>query len=409
MNDTKRPPNRVVGPTGLMPVLTEWWEELNWPRIFGAARQGLRPGRLGLAFFAIIVCALLFDGARMLDMKWFAGTPVVPDRAWADEELTTVWRHAVEVPLAMAKARPLTTFIAAPLALAAWLLAMGAICRMAACEMCLRQSIGWTDGLGFSLQRLWSLVGAVVGPLVIIWVVGAGLAVAGWALLHAPWLNLVGSIAYPLFLIAGLVAVLVAVGYALGGSLLTPAVACEGTDAIDAIQRAYTYLFAKPGRLILYLIAAAAGTLILGLVITILVRWSIGFAAQGAAVWAGDRGSLSVWRATLDALAPISYWPVLIPTAPADDSLPWRTGTWLLHFWTQIPVILVLAAWASCSAAAATGVYLGMRRVCDGQDWAELWVPGMIPGTMAQTMDARAKIAAAAGVPQSELDEAEEV
>ena len=57
-----------------------------------------------------------------------------------------------------------------------------------------------------------------------------------------------------------------------------------------------------------------------------------------------------------------------------------------------------------------TAMYLGMRRVCDGQDWSELWVPGMIAGTMAQSLAGRAKVAEEMGTqrgpaPLSEADE----
>ncbi len=40
-----------------------------------------------------------------------------------------------------------------------------------------------------------------------------------------------------------------------------------------------------------------------------------------------------------------------------------------------------------------------IRQVADGQDWGELWMPGMIEGTMAQAMKARA---ASAGLNNSE-------
>jgi hypothetical protein len=41
-----------------------------------------------------------------------------------------------------------------------------------------------------------------------------------------------------------------------------------------------------------------------------------------------------------------------------------------------------------------------MRRVCDGQDVGEIWMPGMIEGTMAMTMESRVKASAPAVVPR---------
>ena len=64
----------------------------------------------------------------------------------------------------------------------------------------------------------------------------------------------------------------------------------------------------------------------------------------------------------------------------------------MIRFWTTIPVILVLASFLSCCVSVSTALYLGMRRVCDGQDWAELWMPGMIAGTMATSLAGRATV-----------------
>src|SRR5690606_13881583 len=70
----------------------------------------------------------------------------------------------------------------------------------------------------------------------------------------------------------------------------------------------------------------------------------------------------------------------------------------LIRLWVAIPVVLFWAAVVSCWVAVCTLLYLGMRRVCDGQDMADLWTPEMIPGTMAVSLEGRAKAAAEAGV-----------
>jgi len=43
---------------------------------------------------------------------------------------------------------------------------------------------------------------------------------------------------------------------------------------------------------------------------------------------------------------------------------------------------------------ASTLLYLMMRQINDGQDHAELWVPGMIAGTMAESLRIRAEMEA---------------
>jgi len=38
-------------------------------------------------------------------------------------------------------------------------------------------------------------------------------------------------------------------------------------------------------------------------------------------------------------------------------------------------------------------VYLAIRRVCDGQDTAEIWMPGMMEGVMTESLRGRAAAA----------------
>jgi hypothetical protein len=86
---------------------------------------------------------------------------------------------------------------------------------------------------------------------------------------------------------------------------------------------------------------------------------------------------------------------------------PLNPGTYgvaagIIGFWTLIPVGLVYAAAFSCGVALHTVLYLALRRLCDGQDFAELWVPGMIAGTMAVSLEGRARVAAATAPPPGE-------
>ena len=68
----------------------------------------------------------------------------------------------------------------------------------------------------------------------------------------------------------------------------------------------------------------------------------------------------------------------------------------IIRFWTAIPLAFVSAAALSCAASAATMVYLALRRVCDGQDIAELWTPGAVEAGMAESLSGRAELSRAA-------------
>ena len=195
-----------------------------------------------------------------------------------------------------------------------------------------------------------------------------------------------------MFLGGGFFATIILIGYVFGHNLFIPAIVCEGTDAIDAVQRGYTYFFAKPFRLVFYMLCGAAGLYIAVTVVSFLVLMTIGFAAQGASVWAGHDGSHMIWHGTFDAITSV---PGLFRGGEFTDTpvKTWAAGASIIRFWTTIPVLLVLSAYLSCGISVCTAVYLGMRKVCDGQDWSELWVPGMIAGTMTQSLAGRAQVA----------------
>lgn len=394
-----RPGQRLLNGVTLAQLLADWWEELMWPRVLGAARLGLRPGRLGLAFFAVVLAWVLL-GAGL----WADGLVTKVHYPWPwewmdlrQQMLVWPWRVFVSLPKAVLMNHPVSAVVLGPVLLAAWGCLLGAVSRMTACEMSLGQTISWTDGLVFSVQRWRSVVGGVLGPLVLIWLIALALGLGGWVLMRWPILNIAGGLMYGAALLAGAAATLLILGYVLAHHLIVPAVMCEGTDAIDAVQRAYTYFFAKPVRLIAYTLVGLVGFLAVIGVCVVVASWTIGFAAYGSAAWAGQRGNPMVWKPTLEAAVSLPM-SAKAPAAEGAVEGTYAVGAWLIRLWTVTLVVLVWSAVVSCWMSVSTAVYLAMRRVCDGQDIAELWMPGMVPGAMAQVLEGRSATIAAMGI-----------
>jgi hypothetical protein len=380
----------VLGESDLTPRLRDWWEELLWPRVLSGARYGLRPGRMGLAFFFLVLATFLIGIGTALDHRW-RGDVVWPWLAAGHRGYwSTLWMWFVETPRAWVWARPITTIIVGPVVLSAGAVAFGAISRMAASEISTDDSLPWTAGLAFALARWKSLIGAVLGPLVLAWLLTGFLAVGG-ILSRWPVTNVLFAILYGLALLLAFLTTMVLVIFVLGYWMLIPAVVCEGTDAIDAIQRTYRYVLARPVRLVAYLALGAIGWAIIVGVVWLIAALTIGLAAHATGQW-GDSGRSMIWAATLEAGQSLNF----AGTEPKPQGT-FAAGAAIVRLWVLIPVLLVFAAVVSCGLAMSTMVYLAMRRVCDGQDVAELWSPGMIPGTMAMTMESRAMAAAASG------------
>jgi len=401
------PRERILGGPTLRSALAEWWEDLAWPRVLGAARLGLRPGRLGLALFAVLIAWVLLDVGLMVDARLVKSGVVwsCPEGTLREHVLGAPWRLFVSVPKACFLGAPFTSLVIGPVLLAITVMLLGAISRIVACEMGQAQNLTWTEGLTFSVARWRSMLGALLGPLVVLWLIALALGLGGLVLMRWPVLNLVGALGYGLFLLAGLIGTLIVIGYALGHGLYLPAVACEGADAIDAVQRGYTYTFARPLRLIFYYIVGLLGLIVVVGIVGLIVQWTVGFAAMGAGAWAGDKGQAMVWAPTHDVLSSLPGWTAR-PKAANEGT--YAAGAWLIRLWTAFPLLLVVAAWVSGAMAVHTAVYLGIRRVCDGQDFADIWEPGMIPGTMSDAMSSRGIVAAGLGISASTLSVKEE-
>lgn len=385
-------PDRELGSGSLSPLLQDWWEELLWPRIFGAARLGLRPGRLGLAFVAIVVAALLIEAGLAIDARLHAPTHPwpweVPHRP--DGFYSILWTAYIATPVSLLFRLPFTTLVVGPVLLALWTVLVGAISRMAACDIALGEPVSWVDGLKFAAARWWSLLGSILGPLVLAWGLAGGLVLAG-LLARWPVANLSFAVCYGAALLLSFFAVLVLVIFILGKGMLIPAVVCEGADAIDAIQKAYRYVIARPGRTIWYLIVASAGLALVCGVFWLLICFTIGLAARATGTWSGQ-GYWMIWWPTTQVLNGLGV------AADQPRDLTYPVGAGLIRLWTLVPALLFFASIVSCATAANTMIYLALRRICDGQDVAELWVPGMIAGSMAVSMHGRAAAARESGL-----------
>lgn len=374
-----------TSPAGGVPApltLDDLTADLIWPRLLRAAALALNPARLGIAFFAVIALMVVASLARSIagpDADLF-GPRLSALAEFLDAVFSLNGRAAgqalydmfVAAPLALLRAAPLATLTGALLAVVITALAGGAISRMAACEFSLGMTLPWPQGIAFALKRLSALLGAILGPIIIVWVIAALIALGG-LLLRIPALNILAGLLYGLTLLIALFAALLMGAYALAKPLLIPAVACEGADAIDALQRGYAYVFAKPLRLTLYIaILAFEGALML-FVVGALVWGAATLSHHAAGAIAGDSGR--------DILA-LAHSPV--PAADTDTTqnlgLTARPTAWLIRLWLGA----LWALWAGYALSfyftASTLLYLAIRRVADGQDMNELWLGPPSPG-----------------------------
>jgi len=164
-------------------------------------------------------------------------------------------------------------------ALLVWSVFACAICRSVAEDHVGMTRRSWTEYLSFGVAKARSAFFAKAGPLLLAWFSLLAVSCVG-VLLRVPFLQIVAALFAGLALLIGLLVVLMAAGLILGAPMLIPAVACEGTDAIDANQRALAYVYGRPIRYIGYLFVLVALLVAVGMLASMLFDRGIGLAVD---------------------------------------------------------------------------------------------------------------------------------
>jgi hypothetical protein len=241
----------------------------------------------------------------------------------------------------------------------------GAISRIAAVQFAGEgERLSLRAAVDFALGRWLTLVWAQGLPLVIVLVVCAIVAIVG-LIMAVPVLDVVGGLFYGLMIMLGLLAAFLLVGYSLGFPLIVPSVACENSDAADAVQRSYSYVVGKPLHLIGYWIVAKIAGLLGYLLVALLAAWTLNLTAAAFGAWTHNpalsiAGDYDMFHLSHQPFAAIPSW-----------HSSWAAT--FISFWQVLVVLLVAAYLFSFHFSASTIVYLLMRQQCDGQTTDDIW------------------------------------
>lgn len=359
--------------------------DLVWPRLLRAGALAFHPARIVLAFITLYAASAVLSILTILErsLGWNGSQESLDHLARLLEALLPAqWEASVRffgerlvdlffaIPLQLVRVHPLVTLVGGPMCIFILCIGAGAICRMAAVEFTAGRSAPLLQAITFARQRWAALVLSVMGPIFVLWTIGLLLATAGFFLARWPGINLIGAALYGLALAGSLLAAFLMLLYLFGKPLLIPGVCCDGADSLDAIQRAYAFVLARPLRLVSYLaILFAQGAVLLAIVVMLFGGVSA-FAARATGRWAGESGRRMVYGENTPLVAPDG--------APHERSTSDRlfdSGASVVRAWNAIPAAVPFAFLFSFGSCASALLYLGMRRVCDGQDMNELWSP----------------------------------
>jgi hypothetical protein len=258
--------------------------------------------------------------------------------------------------------------------LVVWSLFGGAIARIAAVHVADEgRKLSVRQGLSFAVSKFLSFISAPMIPLIIVIGIGLVVAIAG-VLTNIPWLGpvIVGALFF-LALAAGFVMTLVLIGTAGGFNLMYPTIAVEGSDSFDAISRSFSYVYAKPWRMLFY---SAVG-LAYGAVTYLFVRLFIFLTLLLTWLFVG----MFVFR---HAGSEQNVWPALMPH-PTFASLPYETntdaltageslGAFLIAFWNYLAISMLGAFAISFYFSVNTIIYYLMRREVDATELDDVYL-----------------------------------
>jgi len=264
-----------------------------------------------------------------------------------------------------------------PLLLAIWSFVGGGICRAAVMQVAKDERIGLREALRFSKEKFWGFFFAPVVSALFIAVIAVMLAIGG-LVGNIPWLgDIIAGLLWFLAILGGLAIAFIAIGTVAGGSLFGPVIAAEGSDAFDAISRAFVYVYSRPWKSVLYAgVLAVYGSLCylflrffawLMLAVTH-VFVGIGMFSSRPLAGAGVSKLDVVWQMpTFTDFRP--HWLDLSLLGPGEVVLAVLVGFWTYLVWAFVQSWLISFYFSGSSVA-----YLLLRKDVDAIDLEEVYV-----------------------------------
>jgi hypothetical protein len=162
--------------------------------------------------------------------------------------------------------------------------------------------------------------------------------------------------------LAGFLIIFIAIGAVLGIPLMGATIALEGTDAFDAISRAYSYVFSRPWKLLWYWLVSLA----YGIAVTAFV---IGFtyAMVGVAIKVGG------WAMGANFL-PTHEFVCAYGGSLREATIGQTVCAILVKFWLIITWGLVCGYVVAYKLTMSTIIYALLRKSVDGTDMTEVYL-----------------------------------
>lgn len=249
----------------------------DWRDIFRALKMAFDPKKMFLGYAGIlasviwcVVAVAFFSALKLVSINSYSFIKLILFSA--KEGIPAISKNLLLtiVPLDFGELFVFAVLIFGLLAI--WSLVGGAITRIAALDYARDESVPLADALKFTRKKFWSYFWSPLVPIIGV-IFFALCNVVGGMIGRIPVLGeITVALGFPLALISGLLIVFIGVIGALGLCFMFPTISTEGSDAFDAMSRAYSYVIARPKQFILYCIINTSYGLVC-LAIVAFVSW----------------------------------------------------------------------------------------------------------------------------------------
>jgi len=136
--------------------------------------------------------------------------------------------------------------------LAIWSLIGGAITRITALDYARDEDVPLIEALKFAKKKFWSFFWSPMIPVVGVFFFALCNVIGGLIGRIPVFGEIVVALGFPLALIAGFLMVFIGIIGFLGMCFMFPTISAEGSDAFDAMSRAYSYVLSRPKQYLFY-------------------------------------------------------------------------------------------------------------------------------------------------------------
>ncbi len=239
-----------------------------------------------------------------------------------------------------------------------WSIFAGSVTRLAALEFARGEKPGLKDSLSFVMKKFWSYFWSPLTPILgVLFFIACN--VAGGLLGKIDFAGEIAvAVGFPLAILSGFLIVFLGIVGIIGFLLMFPAISSEGSDAFDAISRAYSYVLSRP----LHFLSLFITIIICGSILSCIVGYGACLVMQTSylTVGIGMGDKLNEIRSFIAGLGGSG------DTITSLQPMSMRIAALLFMLYIVLIKMVVGSIVIAFSGSASTIAYLIMRKDVDG-------------------------------------------